>query len=142
MQLTQDSRGNYSYGFDPCSGKPSRIGIRVGAMMPVQGPGCKRSMEGWSSWIFSADPSKSAISPESGSSCLFRPTLRDQMWIVSGSFGMAITFESKGDFSIGNDLSWLLSCATTDNGIRAAALIRTTKKEARQVVGNLRVIRG
>ena len=35
------------------------------------------------------------------------------MWIVSGSFGMATTFESKGDFSIDNDLSWLLSCATT-----------------------------
>ena len=30
---------------------------------------------------------------------------------------MATTSESKGDFSIDNDSSWLLSCATTDNGI-------------------------
>jgi hypothetical protein len=44
------------------------------------------------------------------------------MWIVSGHFGMATTFESKADFSIDNDLSWLLSCATADNGITFGAV--------------------
>ena len=42
------------------------------------------------------------------------------MWIVSGRFEMAITYESKGDFSIDNDSSWLLSFATTDNDLPSA----------------------
>jgi hypothetical protein len=35
--------------------------------------------------------------------------------------GMAITSESRRNFSIGNDLSWLLSCATIDNGFTIGA---------------------
>jgi hypothetical protein len=44
------------------------------------------------------------------------------MWIVSGRFGMAIMSESKGDSSIDNDLSWLLSFAITDNRFTIGAV--------------------
>ncbi len=43
------------------------------------------------------------------------------MWIIFVHFGMAIMFESKGYFSIDNDLSWLLSFATTDNRLTIGA---------------------
>jgi hypothetical protein len=41
-----------------------------------------------------------------GFSFLFPTTLAGRMSIVSARFGLAITSESRGDSSIGNDLSW------------------------------------
>lgn len=97
------------------STKVSAIGIRVRAASPlVQDPESKPSMGEWRRWTSSADPSKYAMSPASGSSFLFRLTHRDQMWIVSGRFGMAITSESRGDIWIDNVLSCLRSFATID----------------------------
>jgi hypothetical protein len=69
------------------------------------------------------------------------------MWIVSGTYGMAITFESKAGFSIGNDLSWRHSCATTGdaNTMRcvcgnvndAMLFIRKTKEKSRMGITNV-----